>query len=84
MSSIKKGKRIYEYRDQDGNTFWSFHRYPSVVTHSRTLTIEDRVGTPFDTYLSDLRAIRRIILEEEKEKDLAGIGIMGREGDSHE
>ena len=80
---VSKGQRVYEYEDQDGNLFWSFHRFPSVVTPSRTLSLKDRVGTHFDGYLSDLRAMRRIIVEEEKEKELGKVGTVGRDGDSH-
>lgn len=82
-AALAKGQRVYEYVDQDGNVFWSFHRLPSVVTHSRTLTLGDRVGTPFDSYLSDLRAVRRLIVEEEKEKELRRTGTVARDGGSH-
>jgi hypothetical protein len=82
-AAISKGQRIYEYTDQDGNVFYSFHRFPSVVTHSRTLTLGDRIGTHFDSHLSDLRALRRLIVEEEKEKELGRTGTVARDGGSH-
>jgi hypothetical protein len=82
-AAISKGHRIYEYEDQDGNLFWSFHRFPSVITHSRTLTLKDRVGTHFDGYVSDLRAMRRVIVEEEKEKELGRTGTVAGDGGSH-
>lgn len=82
-AAISKGHRIYEYTDQDGNIFWSFTRFSSVVTHSRTLRLDDRVGTPFDTYLSELRAVKRLIVEEEKEKELGRVGTVSRDGGSH-
>ena len=82
-AAISKGHRVYEYTDQDGNMFWSFERFPSIVTHSRTLTLGDRVGAPFDSYLSELRAVRRLIVEEEKEKELGRAGRVGRDGGSH-
>lgn len=82
-AAISKGQRIYEYTDQDGHVFWSFHRFPSVVTHSRTLSLRDRVGAHFDSYLSDLRALRRIIVEEEKEKELGRVGTVTGDGGSH-
>ena len=68
--ALSKGLRIYEYTDQDGNVFWSFEKFPSVVKHARTLTLGDRVGTHFDNFLSDLRAYRRLLLEDEKGKTL--------------
>lgn len=68
--AVTKGLRIYEYTDQDGNVFWSFEKFPSVVKHARTLTLGDRVGTHFDNFLSELRAYRRLLLEEEGEKSL--------------
>jgi len=82
-AAISKGHRVYEYVDQDGNVFWSFHRFPSVVTHSRTLTLNDRIGAPFASYLSELRAVRRLIVEEEKEKELGRTGTVVRDGGSH-
>ena len=68
-ATIEKGHRVYEYEDQNGNLFWSFEKYPSIVTHSRTMNLRDRVGTPFDSYLADLRAVRRLLIEELREKE---------------
>ena len=68
-ATVEKGHRVYEYEDQDGNLFWSFTKYPSVVTNSRTMLLRDRVGTPFDSYLADLRAVRRLLVEERREKE---------------
>jgi hypothetical protein len=67
-TAAKKGQRVYEYMDQDGNVFWSFEKLPSVVTHSRILKLGDRIGTHFDTYVGDLRATRRLLLEGELEE----------------
>ena len=58
--AVTKGNRI----------FWSFEKFPAVVTRSRTLSLGDRVGTHFDNYLAELRATRKFLLEEEKEKGL--------------
>lgn len=69
-AAVSRGLRVYQYVDQDGNVFWSFEKFPSVVTHSRTLTLEDRVGTHFDNYLSELRATRKYLLDREKDEDL--------------
>lgn len=69
-AAVTKGRRVYEYTDQDGNVFWSFEKFPSVVKHARTLTLGDRVGTHFDSFLSELRAHRRIILEDETAKSV--------------
>lgn len=63
VAAPSRGRRVYEYTDQDGNVFWSFDKFPSVVTHSRTLTLGDRVGTHFDNYVAELRALRKVILE---------------------
>jgi hypothetical protein len=68
--ALTKGLRMYEYTDQDGNVFWSFEKFPSVVKHARTLTLGDRVGTHFDSFLSELRAHRRVILEDEAAKSV--------------
>jgi len=69
-AAVAKGLRVYQYTDQDGRIYWSFEKLPSIVTHSRSLTLGDRVGTHFDNYLAELRATRRFLLEEEKEKSL--------------
>lgn len=82
-AAVRKGQRVYEYVDQDGNVFWSFHRFPSVVVHSRTLTLGDRIGSHFDGFVSDLRALRRLVVEEEKEKELGRVGTVPRDGGSH-
>ena len=83
-AASQKGQRVYEYRDQDGNVFWSFHRFPSVVTHSRTLSLQSRLGSHFDGFISELRALRRVVVEEEKEKELRGpVGRVARDGGSH-
>lgn len=68
--AVTRGNRIYQYTDQDGRVFWSFEKFPSIITHSRTMTLGDRVGTHFDSYLAELRATRRFLLDEEKDKGL--------------
>lgn len=68
--ALTKGLRVFEYTDQDGNLFWSFEKFPSVVKHARTLTLGDRVGIHFDSFLAELRAHRRILLEDETAKSM--------------
>lgn len=63
-AAIQKGMRIYEYRTQDGRIFWSFDKFPNLVTHSQTLTLVDRVGTHFDNYLAEIRALRQVLRAE--------------------
>lgn len=58
------GSRIYQYTNQDGVTFWSFEKLPFAVTHAHTLTLDNRVGTHFDNYLSELRILRQYLAEE--------------------
>ena len=70
-AAVTKGLRVFQYTDQDGNVFWSFEKFPSVVTPSRVMTIGDRVGTHFDNHLSELRALRRYILENETNATLS-------------
>lgn len=77
-TAARKGQRVYEYVDQEGNVYWSFVKLPMVVTHSRILRLGDRVGTPFDSYLADLRASRRVLLEGELEA--AGNDNLGEGG----
>lgn len=69
-AAVTKGLRVYEYTDQDGNLFFSFDRLPGVVTHSRTLVLDDRVGTHFDNFVAELRARRQLLLEAQKEEAL--------------
>jgi hypothetical protein len=54
----RKG-RIYEYTNEEGVTFWSFSRLSSVVSPAQRLRIASRVGTQFDNYLFELRALRK-------------------------
>jgi hypothetical protein len=63
---------VYEYTNQDGVTFWSFEKLPTVVTHSHTMKMGDRVGTHFDNYLAELRALRRYLIDEETDEEPGG------------
>lgn len=56
--------RVYEYTNQDGQTFWSFDKMPTVTTGHR-LRLAGRVGTQFDNYINQLRVLRRILEQEE-------------------
>lgn len=69
MGSPKRGTRVYQYRNQDGVVFWSFDKLPSAVTPSNTLTLENRVGTHFDSYLSDLRILHNYYLDDSDEDE---------------
>ena len=64
-----RGARVYQYRNQDGVVFWSFDKLPT-VTHAHTLTLENRVGTHFDSYLSDLRIFHRFLLDEAEDQGI--------------
>lgn len=55
-----KSFRVFEYTNQDGQTFWSFERLPAVTT-GHQLRLEDRVGTQFEQYINQLRLLRRTL-----------------------
>jgi len=67
----RKG-RIYEYTNEDGVTFWSFTRLPSVVSPAQRLRIGSRVGTQFDNYMFELRALRKFFDQQTDESDTSG------------
>lgn len=48
-------RRVYEYVDQDGNTFYSFVRLPRMVTVGAKLTLTSRVGAHFQNFLAFMR-----------------------------
>lgn len=61
-----KQPRVYEYITQDGVVFWSFTKFPNVITHSQKLILDTREGTPLSQYLADLRGLGRILGIPEK------------------
>lgn len=38
------GKRVYTYKDEDGNEFFSFYKAPNVISPPRRLILQSRVG----------------------------------------
>lgn len=48
-------RRVYEYTDQEGNTFYSFNRLPMVNVGMR-LTLRSRVGSHFQNFLAFMRS----------------------------
>jgi hypothetical protein len=59
-----KGDRVYTYTNQNGDVFFSFKKMSQVVTPSQNLKLVDRVGSPFDQFLSELRVFRRFLLSK--------------------
>ena len=57
---IARSLRVYEYTNQDGQTFWSFERLPATVTTGHRMVLSDRIGTQFDNYVNQLRVLRRV------------------------
>lgn len=49
-------KRVYEYVDQDGNTFYSFQRLP-MVNVGKKLFLVNRIGVHFQNFLNFMRAM---------------------------
>lgn len=48
-------RRVYEYVDQEGNTFYSFTRLPRMISVGKKLTLASRVGAHFQNFLSYMR-----------------------------
>lgn len=70
MSNFKYKKasrsvRVYEYTNQDGQTFWSFEKLPATFTTGHRLRLSDRIGTQFDNYVNQLRFLRRVLERSE-------------------
>jgi hypothetical protein len=66
-SSAKYGKRMYEYEDQFGNTYWSFTKHPIHTKPQLRLTIQSWVGTHFENFLAELRALHRVLKDSSDE-----------------
>lgn len=49
-------KRVYEYVDQDGNTFYSFVRLP-MVNIGIKLFLVNRIGVHFQNFLNFMRSM---------------------------
>jgi hypothetical protein len=68
-SAIGPPFRVYEYVADDGTVFWSFTRYPRLISPPMRLVLQDRVGTPVVPYANQLReqgkALALAVPEEE-------------------
>ena len=47
--------RVYEYQDGEGNIFWSFTKFSSLVSPPVRLTLQSRLGTHVINFLVELR-----------------------------
>lgn len=50
-------KRLYEYVDGNGNTFWSFYRHNAATVPATRLEMRDRIGVPVSTFMAQLRSM---------------------------
>ena len=49
------GFRVYEYKDDDGNTYWSFTMHRPTVSPPKRLILQSRVGTHLINFLAFMR-----------------------------
>lgn len=47
--------RVYEYVADDGTTYWSLTRHPSIVSAPKRLVLQDKRGTVLGQFLVELR-----------------------------
>lgn len=52
---MSKRPRIFEYVDDEGNTFWSFTELEKRVTSGKVLVLQKRLGVPFLQFLQTLK-----------------------------
>jgi len=49
--------RMYEYKDDTGNTYWSFTKHRSAVSPPTRLVLQDRVGEHPMLFVARLRQL---------------------------
>lgn len=49
--------RVYEYKDSDGNTYWSFRKQKKTVSPPTRLILQDRVGMLYIRFINYLREV---------------------------
>lgn len=48
-------RRVFEYTDRDGNTFWSFSRVPDNTM--MRVRLSDHQGTHFRTHITEVQSL---------------------------
>ena len=61
--------RIYAYVDDEGNSFWSFKKYPQTVSPSRRFTLQSRLGTTLPAFMQFVREQGQEMLAEAAAED---------------
>lgn len=49
--------RVYEYKDDAGNTYWSFHKTKQTVSPPTRLILQDRVGMLYIRFINYVREV---------------------------
>ena len=57
---MTKQPRIFEYVDEEGNTFWSFAELKGRVSSGKILVLQNRLGRPFLQFLQTIK--REVVL----------------------
>jgi len=65
--------KVYEYVDEDGNTYWSFTLLRSKVTQGRHLVLQDRMGRFLIQFLHDLRKEWKLFADPSVPPDDSGV-----------
>lgn len=58
--------KVYEYVDEEGNTFWSFTQLRARMTPGKMLVLQNRTGRFLIQFLTDLRKEWRLFSDPEK------------------
>jgi len=59
------GRRIYTYKDDEGNTYWSFMKRMQTVSPPTRLTLQNRIGKHVINFLTSLRQKSEASLSED-------------------
>ena len=51
------GQRVYEYRDDEGNIYYSFTRAQNIISPPRRLKLQNKIGTHITRFLVKLRKL---------------------------
>lgn len=54
-------RRVYEYRDDAGNIYYSFHQSTHIISPPTRIKLKNRMGVPLISFLAQLRRLSEIL-----------------------
>ena len=61
--------RVYEYKDTDGNTYWSFRKQKKTMSPPTRLILQDRVGMLYIRFINYLREVASFTMMSDDEDE---------------